>query len=184
MPLNLISPIEAKKLLDENKAIIIDVREPAEYESECIKDAKLIPVAEICKEKLPNTKGKKIIIHCRGGKRGGTACEKLLSEDASLEIYNIEGGISAWASSGLPTQKGGRNILPLDRQVQLTIGLSVLLGSLLAYFVDINFIIIPAFFGSGLIFAALTGTCALGLVIAKMPWNKSKEAVSFCSIKK
>jgi hypothetical protein len=73
-------------------------------------------------------------------------------------------------------------LLPLDRQVQLTIGLGVLIGSLLAYFVNPMFFLLTGFFGAGLTFAGLSGTCGLAMVMAKMPWNQvaNKPAASCC----
>jgi len=48
----------------------------------------------------------------------------------------------------------------------------VLLGVLLAYFVNPVFIGLSAFVGAGLIFAGITGWCGLGLLLAKFPWNR------------
>jgi rhodanese-related sulfurtransferase len=163
-----------KKWLDKNEAIIVDVREPAENKAECIKQARLISLGEIKKDKLPDINGKKLVIHCLSGKRASSACEKLLKEDPSLEIYNLEGGINAWKESGFKVESSGKFFLPLDRQVQLTIGLSVLIGSILAYFVNPYFNFLTGFFGLGLTFAGLTGFCGLAMLMAKMPWNKVK----------
>lgn len=161
----------AKTWLDANDAILIDVREPAEYASQKIPGAILHPVGSISANDLPKT-DKKILIHCQRGRRGNTACEKLFTENSGLDLYNIEGGIEAWQQAGLPIVSSERNILPLDRQVQLTMGVSVLVFSLLAYFVAPIFALGAAFFGAGLANAGLTGRCGLATLIAKMPWNK------------
>lgn len=171
-----------KQWLDNNEAVLVDVREPAENQAECISCAKLIPLAQIKKSVLPELNGKKLVIHCRSGGRGGRACDALLSEDPSLEVYNLEGGMTAWANAGFDTKSSGKFFLPLDRQVQLTIGLLVLLGTALGYFVNYKFLIVPAFMGVGLTFAGLTGFCGLAILMAKMPWNKVKK--SFCELKK
>ncbi len=172
----------AKSLLEAGKAIIIDVREPAENQAKSIAGSKLIPLAQICKNVLPNCAGKKLIIHCHSGKRSQMACQKLLREDSNLEIHNLEGGITAWCDAGCDVESSGKMFLPLDRQVQVTIGLSVFLGTLLGYFVSVKFLIIPAFFGAGLTFAGLTGFCGLAMLLAKMPWNKACKQKSSCSI--
>ena len=172
-----------KKWLDNNEAVIVDVREPAEHESSKIEGSNLVPLATICKKTLPQFKGKKLVLHCHGGRRSQSACQKLLAEDQNLEVYNLEGGISAWLSAGNQAQKSGKFFLPLDRQVQLTIGLGVLTGSLLGYFINPAFCFLAAFFGSGLIFAALSGYCGLALLLAKMPWNRGAKASFSCSIK-
>lgn len=161
-----------KQWLDTGKATLVDVREPAEYEASHIEGAVLLPLANACKSALPNCSGKKLVIHCQKGGRGSSACEKLLAEDPGLEIYNLEGGINAWVSEGLSVRSSGRFFLPLDRQVQLTIGLCVLGSSLLGYFVSPAFMLVSGFFGAGLTFAGLTGVCGLALLMARMPWNQ------------
>lgn len=106
MTIKTIDPITAHEWLSNQEAIVIDVREPAEYKEVHIAGAHLIPVGSIAINQLPATaKNKKIIIHCKFGKRGGQACEKLLQENQHLEIYNIEGGITAWENAGFPVEK-------------------------------------------------------------------------------
>ena len=101
-----IDPITASEWLDNHEAIIIDVRELAEYNEVHIDGAHLIPVNTVCINKLPsNIKNKKVIVHCMLGKRGGIACEKLLSENPNLDIYNLTGGIVAWENAGLKCKK-------------------------------------------------------------------------------
>jgi hypothetical protein len=139
-------------------------------------------LAQICKKILPEYKNKKLVMHCQLGGRSGNACQKLLSEDSNLEIYNLEGGISSWITQGNKIEKSGAFFLSLDRQVQLVIGVFVLLGSLLGYFINPIFCFLPAFFGAGLVFAGLSGFCGLALLMAKMPWNQSVRVSSSCSI--
>ena len=161
----------AKQWLDSGEAVLIDVREPAEHASQKIEGAKLHPLGSICCESL-SAMNKKILIHCHKGARGSSACQKLLAEDAGIEVYNIEGGIEAWLQAGLPVESGKKKVLPLDRQVHLSIGLAVLIFSLLGYFVNPAFALGAAFFGAGLVNAGLTGWCGLAKLVAKMPWNR------------
>lgn len=100
----------------------------------------------------------------------------------------LGGGIEAWKKAGLPTVVNtGVSRISVMRQVQLVIGVSVLVGSALAWFVDPRFVAIPAFFGAGLTFAGATGTCALASLIARLPWNRvataalSSDSASCCS---
>lgn len=175
MPIKNINAKTLKEWLDNNSAILVDVREPAENEAESIKGAKLIPLSGVCKDKLPEHSGKKLVIHCRKGGRGGSACEKLLTEDPNMEIYNLEGGIEAWKEAGYETNNSGKFFLPLDRQVQVVIGICLLFSSLFAYFFNPAFLLITGFFGIGLTFAGITGFCGLALLMAKMPWNKASR---------
>lgn len=174
MPIHSVDAQTAKAWLDKGEAVIVDVREPGEHGAEAIADAQLLPLAKVCKAALPEAPGKKLILHCKAGKRGGAACEKLLDEDPDLELYNLQGGIDAWAEAGFDVERSGGFFLPLDRQVQLTIGLGVVLGVLLGYFLHPGFLLLTAFFGLGLMNAGLTGWCGLALLMAKMPWNQRK----------
>lgn len=171
-----------KKWLENNEAIVVDVREPAEHEAEKIFGSNLLPLASVCKSALPSCENKKLVLHCRSGKRSSSACQKLIGEDPNLEIYNLEGGISAWSAEGCETKTSGKFFLSLDRQVQLTIGSGVLIGSALGYLISPIFFLFSGFFGAGLIFAGLSGYCGLAILMAKMPWNKGCQKISSCSI--
>jgi rhodanese-related sulfurtransferase len=98
----------AKTWVDTNEAVIIDVREPGEYEELHIEGAKLIPLGSLCHDLLPELHGKKLIIHCLHGKRGSVACERLLQSNPELDIYNLEGGITAWVNAGFRVVKGSK----------------------------------------------------------------------------
>jgi rhodanese-related sulfurtransferase len=171
-----------KKWLENNEAIVIDVREPSEHEAEKISGSNLLPLAKVCKSSLPKYENKKLVLHCRSGKRSTSACQKLLGEDSTLEIYNLEGGISAWSVEGCEIETSGKFFLPLDRQVQLTIGLGVFVASILGYLLSPSFFLLSGFFGVGLIFAGLSGYCGLAILMAKMPWNKGCQKITSCSI--
>jgi rhodanese-related sulfurtransferase len=162
---------EAKQWLDNGEATIIDVREPAEFATKHIKGATLLPLGKITADDLPET-NKKIIIYCQKGSRGNSACVKITDQDNSAVIYNLEGGIEAWQAAGNSVKEGKGKVLPLDRQVQITIGSLALAGSLSGYFYNPAFMFLPAFLGAGLLFAGLSGTCGLAIIMAKMPWNQ------------
>ncbi|OGT60948.1 MAG: hypothetical protein A3E85_03325 [Gammaproteobacteria bacterium RIFCSPHIGHO2_12_FULL_45_12] len=94
-----------KTWLDNDEAIVIDVREPVEYEAEHIKGSHPIPLGELSESHLSIAHGKKIVLHCMLGKRGGAACTKLLDNNPKLDIYNLRGGICAWKEAGFPVEK-------------------------------------------------------------------------------
>jgi rhodanese-related sulfurtransferase len=170
---NLVDARTAKDWLDKSEAVIVDVREPGEYSAKHIRGAVLIPIATITSESLANFKNKKIIVHCQFGRRGSMACEKLLQGSLQLEVYNLEGGMTAWENAGYEVVRSGKFFLSLDRQVQLTIGSGVLLGVILGYFFHPAFLLLSGFFGLGLLYAGISGSCGLALLLAKMPWNRS-----------
>lgn len=86
--------------LEKDEAILIDVREVAENQAESIKGSTLIPLGTIDLSTLPELNGKKLVIHCKMGGRSASACERLLAQNPSLELYNLEGGITAWKNCG------------------------------------------------------------------------------------
>lgn len=167
----------AKKWLDSGEAIMLDVREPVEYAAVSIQCAELKPLSSFSSDTITFNSNKKVIVHCRSGNRSQTACEKLSKAHPNIGIYNLEGGIVAWEKAGFDTIKQPTyHVLPLDRQVQLTVGILVLIGVLLGYIVSTTFLIIPLLIGAGLIFAGITGTCGLAMLLAKMPWNQKERA--------
>lgn len=89
---------QAKKIMDtETNITIVDVREPSEYDTGHIKNAKLLPVGDIAKlaaTELPD-KSAKILVYCRSGRRSKAAAETLIS----LGYTNVLdfGGISNWS---------------------------------------------------------------------------------------
>lgn len=162
-----------KSLLDKGlpkNAILIDVRTPSEYRSEHIEKAINIPLDELSQHKKPLEKYKTIYVQCKSGGRSTQACQQLNALNIS-GVINVEGGIGSWASEKYPTIKGKGGI-SIMRQVQIIAGSFVLLGSLLSHYFDPQFIWISAAVGAGLLLAGLTGTCALGTCLTRMPWNK------------
>ncbi len=166
-----ITSTDAEQLLINNDAVLIDVREPAEHRQANITQAQLKPLSDLNLEGI-DTVNKKVIIHCQKGMRGAKACQQLISAHPDVSFYNLDGGILAWQQAGLPVNKTASKVLPLDRQVQISVGGGVVLGVLLSQTINPNFVWLAGFFGAGLLFAGLSGFCGLARVLAKMPWNK------------
>jgi uncharacterized membrane protein HdeD (DUF308 family) len=76
-----------------------------------------------------------------------------------------------WDEQKLPVEKG-EAVMSLERQVRIAAGILVLIGTLAGFFSHQAFLVVPAFVGAGLVFAGITDTCAMGMLLAKMPWNK------------
>jgi len=89
----------------------------------------------------------------------------------------IEGGMLAWSKAGLPVVNGELKVWSLERQVRFAAGALVVLGVVLSLMIHPYGIALSAFVGAGLVFAAVTDTCTMGLLLAKMPWNKTNGAV-------
>ena len=166
-----INSVDAEQLLANNEAVLIDVREPAEHRQANITQAHLKPLSNLNLDGI-DTANKKVIIHCQKGMRGQKACQTLVEQHPDTAFYNLEGGIIAWETAGMAINKTKSAFLPLDRQVQLTIGTGVLTGVILSQTINPNFIWLSGFFGAGMMFAGITGFCGLGRLMAIMPWNK------------
>ena len=171
MTLPAIDAATLDRWLKQGEAVLVDVREPAEYAASRIAGARLLPLAQVEGRSLPDAGGRKLVVHCQKGRRGEAACEKLLAENPALEVYNLAGGIEAWDRAGLPLHGRGR-FLPLDRQTQLAIGLGLIAAALLAWLFSPVFLLLVAFFGAGLTVAGVTGFCGLARLLAVMPWNR------------
>lgn len=165
-----IRPSELKSLLPSG-CRLIDVREPVEHAEEHIIGAKLIPLGQLEARASEIDRSAPVVVMCRSGRRGAEAMKKL-RELGVTEVRNLEGGILAWKAEGHPIGESRKNVLPLMQQVQLTIGLGVLTGAILALTVHPNWAFLCAFFGAGLTMAGSTGWCGLAILMSKMPWNR------------
>jgi len=168
-----ITPQKLEKWLEDQKVALIDVREPAEYQAEHIPGAVNKPLSSWSDDSLKTLAEKNVVFQCASGNRSCRILDKITAPSHDIRFYNLDGGIKAWKEAKLPTVHSGARILPLDRQVQITLGSLILIFSLLGFFVNANFLFVPAFIGAGLLNAGLTGWCGLALLVAKMPWNKT-----------
>ena len=169
-----LTPAEFTSQTSTEAAPLIDVRTPGEYSSWRVQGSINIPLGDtLCPdiEKL-FSKESSLYITCQSGARAKTAVDCL--EGAGFtNITLVSGGINQFKAEGIDLEKGPSSVIPLDRQVHIVVGLLALTGTLLGHFVNPYFFFIPGFVGAGLTFAGLTGICALGMLLAKMPWNQS-----------
>ena len=162
---------EARELLAAGKCQLVDVREPVEFAEERVEGAISMPLGSVAERCEELDRSQPVVVMCLAGKRGETGAKRLLAAGFS-DVVNMEGGINGWKAAGCAVKRGERKGLPLMRQVQLVIGSGVLAGSLAAYFVDVRWAFLPAFFGAGLTMAGATGWCGLAILMSKMPWNR------------
>ncbi|HSG69326.1 MAG TPA: DUF2892 domain-containing protein, partial [Planctomycetaceae bacterium] len=94
----------------------------------------------------------------------------------------LEGGMVQWEADGLSVVRGKKSI-SLERQVRIAAGTIVFIGAMLGYFVDPAWVLLSAFVGAGLVFAGVTDTCGMGMMLARMPWNQVSDAPT-CDAKK
>ena len=178
-----ITPGELSRLLGKSAALeLLDVRTPGEYAEAHVPGAKLIPlddldVAGYCRERAAG--GGPVYVLCQSGGRARKAIEQFQRAGFGGGFL-VQGGTQAWMDAGLPVDRGQSKVLPLMRQVQITVGFISALGAALALTVHPLFALIPLFAGCGLLFAGLTGICGLALLLAKMPWNRAKNCGACC----
>ncbi len=171
MSLNRISAENAAALLEEDKAVLIDIRESDEFAREHIPGAHHEPLSGFDAADFPHDQGKIAIFHCASGARTAEAAPRILGT-AFAEVYQLDQGLAGWKKAGLRTVVNRRMPIPIQRQVQITAGLMVLLGVVLGFTVSPWFFGLSGFVGAGLTFAGLSGTCAMANLLALMPWNR------------
>lgn len=161
-----------KEQLGKPGRTLVDVREFPEFSAGRVPGARLIPLGEIEKRHQEIDHEHTVYVICRSGKRGADA-QKRLKALGFPNVVNVAGGTNAWAAQNLPIEKDERAVWDLERQVRFTAGIFVFTGVMLSIFVHPYFIGLSGFVGAGLIFSALTNTCGMGMLLAKMPWNKN-----------
>lgn len=161
-----------KRALDA-KLELLDVRTPAEFREIHVAFARNVPLdrldARAIGKACSGSGVQPLYVICRSGSRGRQACEQLSA--AGLNAVNVEGGTLAWEAAGLPVVHGQKTI-SLERQVRIAAGFLVLVGAILALTVHPYFAGLSAFIGAGLMFAGITDTCGMAMLLAKMPWNQ------------
>jgi rhodanese-related sulfurtransferase len=177
-----ITPKRLEEVRTEGQAVdLIDVRTPVEYREVHVAFARNVPLdrldpATVRRERTAADEEPLYVI-CRSGSRGRQACQKLAA--AGLNVVNVEGGTLACVDAGLPVVRG-KAAISLERQVRIAAGSLVLLGAALGWLVHPAFVGLSAFVGAGLVFAGVTDTCGMGLLLARMPWNRVKEPAATC----
>ena len=168
-----ISATELSKRLESGSPTLLDVRTPAEFEEVHVPGAKSLPLDTLDPSRLDQSQS--LLLICRSGGRGQKACDRLRA--AGFTATNVEGGTLAWEQAGYPVVRG-RKSMSLERQVRIAAGGIAFVGAVLALTVDTWFAGIPAFIGAGLVFAGVTDTCGMGMVLARMPWNRRGASCS------
>jgi rhodanese-related sulfurtransferase len=169
-----ISPVELQKLLTAHpSASLIDVRTPVEFAEVHVSQARSVPLNELNPNSLQLPKDQPVYLLCRSGQRATKAADKFAKEGFVQPVV-VEGGTLAWIEANLPVTRSAVKVMSLERQVRIAAGALVFIGVLLAQFVDSRFIWSSGFVGAGLVFAGVTDFCGMGLLLAKMPWNKRR----------
>jgi rhodanese-related sulfurtransferase len=173
--MNAISPETLVGLTRNHPIDLIDVRTTAEFRSVHLPDARSLPLdrvtADAVRSSRPTDAQGPTYVICKSGGRSKQAIDRLAREDPSLELTRVEGGTDAAIERGVEVVRG-RQTMSLERQVRIAAGALVAVGTAAGGFVTPWALVVPAFVGCGLVFAGLTGTCGMGMMLARMPWNR------------
>jgi rhodanese-related sulfurtransferase len=167
-----ISPIELQNLLAAQPGLpLLDVRTPMEFAEVHVPQARNVPLDELQPGALQLQKDLPVYLLCRSGQRAAKAAEKF-AKAGYVQPVVITGGTLAWIDANLPVTRGQSNVLSIERQVRIIAGSLVLISTVLGWFVHCGFFGLAAFVGAGLVFAGVTDFCSMGLLLAKLPWNR------------
>ncbi len=156
------------------KVTLVDVREPAEYAGEHIQGSVLLSLSEFNPASVKVRQGKELVLYCQSSNRSRKAAEKLL--DSGFDrVMHLKGGLAAWKQAGYPVKINKNAPISIFRQIQIVAGSLVLLGTVLGALISPGFLILSGLVGAGLVFAGITGTCAMGMLLAKLPYNQVKS---------
>ncbi|HSJ23717.1 MAG TPA: rhodanese-like domain-containing protein [Longimicrobiales bacterium] len=152
---------------------LLDVRTPGEYETVHIRGAYNVPLDTLGEHsnEIRASVDAPVVLICQSGNRARQA-ELALKECTMRNVHVLEGGMNGWLAEGLPAERGAER-LSLERQVRVVAGGMAAAGALLALVVNPLFAVVPAFVGSGLVFAGVTDTCGMAMVLSRLPYNRA-----------
>lgn len=105
-PFYRVSVDEAREMMDVDHVVLVDVREPFEYEKGHVPGTRLIPVGSVFNRREELPKERKILFVCAVGMRSALAAEMAAAGGFDPEnLYNLEGGTDAWVKAGLPLEQ-------------------------------------------------------------------------------
>lgn len=164
-----------ERLLSGPTLRVLDVRTPAEFETAHIAGAYNVPL-DLLREhrgEIADHLDEEVVLVCRSGARA-TQAEEALRAAGLSHVHILDGGITAWTAQGFDVVQGKQR-WDLERQVRLVAGSLVLTSILGSTFVPKSTWLAAAI-GTGLSVAALTNTCAMGMALAKLPYNRAANS--------
>ncbi len=150
---------------------VLDVRTPGEFETAHIAGAYNVPLDLLRehRDEIVEHLDEDVVLVCRSGQRA-TQAEETLRNAGLTNVHILDGGITAWESNGFSVNRGTQR-WDLERQVRLVAG-SIVLTSILGSVAAPRLKWVAGAIGGGLTFAALSNTCAMGMLLSKLPYNR------------
>ncbi|MFF4580675.1 rhodanese-like domain-containing protein [Streptomyces sp. NPDC001389] len=167
-----LTPTALQHLVDSGRAPrVLDVRTPGEFRTVHIPGSYNVPLDTLREHRaeLLTHLDEDVVLVCRSGARAAQA-EQALAEAGLPNLRVLDGGMMAWEAAGAPVNRGEAR-WELERQVRLIAGSVVLVTGIVGVFVP-GVHLIGTAIGAGLTFAALSNTCAMGMMLAKLPYNR------------
>ncbi|WP_132197653.1 rhodanese-like domain-containing protein [Kribbella orskensis] len=154
---------------------MLDVRTPGEFHTAHIPGSYNVPLDTLREHRteLRHHLDEQVVLICRSGNRAGQA-QQALAEAGLPNLRVLDGGMLAWEAAQCPVTRG-KPRWDLERQVRLAAGTTVLVSGLAGVVVPGAHLVGTAL-GAGLAFAAVTNTCALGMLLSKLPYNRGPKA--------
>ena len=94
----------ATRLINDTGAVVLDVREPAEFAGGHLPNSKNIPLGDLDKRVAELPAGKPVLVCCATGARSGRAAA-VLRKGGREQVFNLAGGVQGWRQAGLPLVK-------------------------------------------------------------------------------
>lgn len=160
-------------LHDEPHTRVLDVRTGAEFHSVHIPGSYNVPLDELAEHVHAVAElDAPVVLVCLSGNRASTAQQKL-NRAGKTNLRVLDGGIGAWQEAGGDVVHGPQS-WSLERQVRGVAG-GLVLASMITGLAFPKARVLAAGIGAGLAFSAVSDTCAMGMVLAKLPYNRGPE---------
>jgi rhodanese-related sulfurtransferase len=167
-----VTAAELKDLLESDAPPrLLDVRTPGEFETVHIPGAYNVPLDLLNEHRreIATRLNEDVVLVCRSGQRA-TQADASLRGVGLANVRVLDGGITDWEKTGFAVNRGAQR-WALERQVRLVAG-SIVLSTVIASSVVPRLKWLAALIGGGLTIAALTNTCAMGMALARLPYNR------------
>lgn len=163
---------DAERLVRLHGARILDVRTTTEFRAAHIPGSYNVPLDQIAEHAVELSRvDEPVILVCRSGARAARA-EAALRMCGMTHAKIMQGGIVEWEATGLPVRRDASR-WDLERQVRFTAGLIVLLSVVGGLLIDSTLYLVAGAIGAGLVGAALTNTCMMGMLLLRLPFNRT-----------
>lgn len=151
---------------------LLDVRTPGEFQSGHIDGSVNVPLDQIDSNlgRIVGGANGRMVVICQAGGRASEAAGKLSAAGAT-DVVVLDRGMNAWTAAGAPVKSTGEQRWALERQVRLVAG-GIVATSIIGSIWEPRMRFLAGGIGAGLVFAAVSNTCAMGKMLMKLPYNK------------